>query len=152
MGRFLTREDILAVSDITTEILEVEDWGGAVRIRGLTGNERDNYEQSIITMRGNKVLPKFVGARARLVARSVVDESGKLLFSEDDVAALGRKSAAALERVYAAARKLSGLTEEDVEELLGNSDGVQSEPSTSDSRSPSDAPSPNSSTPSPVAS
>jgi hypothetical protein len=152
MGRFLTREDILAASDITTEILEVPEWDGSVRIRGLTGNERDVYEQSIVTMRGNRVLPKFAGARARLVALSIVDDDGKLLFSETDVAELGKKSASGLQRVYEAARKLSGLTEEDVDELVKNSDGVQSEPSTSVSRSPSDARLPNSSKPSPVAS
>jgi hypothetical protein len=152
MGKFLSRTDILEASDITTETLDVPEWNGAVRIRGLTGDQRDRYEQSIVTMRGNRVLPKFAGARARLVALSVVDEHGKLLFTEADVQALGAKSAAGLQRVYDAARKLSGLTEEDVEELVGNSDGVQSEPSTSVSRSPSDAPSPNSSKLSPVAS
>ena len=36
-----------------------------------------------------------------------------------DIAALGRKSSAALNRVFEAAQKLSGLTDEDVDELVG---------------------------------
>jgi hypothetical protein len=50
-----------------------------------------------------------------------------------------------------AARELSGLTTKDMDELEGNSEGVQSESSSSISPSLSGAPSKNSSTPSLVA-
>ena len=51
---------------------------------------------------------------------SMVDAQGQRLFSEADVAALGKKSAAALGRVYDAAARLAGLSAEDVEELTKN--------------------------------
>lgn len=135
MGNFLSRDQILDASDITTEVVEVEEWGGAVRVRGLSGNERDTYEQSIITMKGTKIMPKFTGAMAKLVALSVVDEQGVRMFTDEDVRALGRKSAGALQRVYEVARRLAGLSSEDMEEILGNSDGVQNESPISDSLS-----------------
>jgi len=74
----------------------------------------------------------LANVRARLCAISIVDETGKRMFSDEDVRALGRKSAAALDRVFAAAQRLSGLTDEDVEELAKNSDGGQSDDSGSD--------------------
>lgn len=70
--------------------------------------------------------------RARLVSLTVVDEDGRRLFSDDDVRALGAKSGAALERVWAVARKLSALSEEDVEELAEGFGEGPSEDSTSD--------------------
>lgn len=152
MTKYLSREDILTASDIVKEDCYVPEWGGTVRVRGLTGNERDKYEQSIVTMKGRTLVPKLTGAMARLVSLSVIDEDGGLEFSEEDVIALGRKSAGGLQRVYEVARRLSGLSEQDMEDLVGNSESETSGSSTSDSRSPSVAPSRNSSTPSAVGS
>src|ERR1041384_2261734 len=100
MAKYLSREDILSASDIVTEDCYVPEWGGTVRVRGLTGNERDKYEQSLVTMKGRQLGPKLTGAMARLVALSIVDEHDKAQFSEDDVITLGRKSAGGLQRVY----------------------------------------------------
>jgi hypothetical protein len=58
--------------------------------------------------------------RAKLVALTVVDEDGNRIFSDEDAEALGKKSAAALDRIFAVAQRLSGLRPEDVEELAGN--------------------------------
>jgi hypothetical protein len=139
MTKVLTREDVLAMTSLPTQVVEVPEWGGSVTVRGLTGDERDRYEQSIVTMKGSNVLPKFAGARARLVALSVVDDEGKRIFNDSDVQSLGRIAAGALQRVYNVARELSGMSEQDVEDLMGNSDGVQSDGSTSTSPELSDA-------------
>jgi hypothetical protein len=69
--------------------------------------------------------------RARLVARSICDAEGAALFTEADVNALGEKSAAALDRIFAAAQELSGLGAQDVENLAKNSEPDQSESSIS---------------------
>jgi hypothetical protein len=50
----------------------------------------------------------------------VVDEQGNRMFSEADIEALGRKSAAALERVCKVAQALNGIGEAELEELQGN--------------------------------
>lgn len=128
----LTREQILGVADLGHEDVDVPEWGGSVRVGMLTGMERDAFEQEIVTRQGKKVQMNLANVRAKLVARCVVDEEGQLVFSEKDVTALGRKSALALNRVFAVAQRLNGLTEQDIEELAGNSGSVQSGSSTSD--------------------
>ena len=77
--------------------------------------------------------------RARLVGLTVIDEGGQRLFTDDEVDLLGAKSGAALDRVFAIAQKLNGLSGADVEELTKNSSGVLSAVSTSDSALPLDS-------------
>ena len=127
---YLTRDAILQADDLPAEDVEVPEWGGTVRVRGLTGAERDAFEASIVEQRGKTTHFKMENLRARLVALSVVGEDGKRIFSDSDVKALGRKSAVALQRVFKAAQRLSGLTAEDVEELAKNLESDQSDDST----------------------
>ena len=118
---YLTKDDILGAADISTTTVEVPEWGGSVLVRPLTGEERDAFEESMLSGQGKNRKVTLANVRAKLVARCVVDESGDRLFSDGDIARLGKKSAAALNRVYEAASKASGLSEADVEELAGNS-------------------------------
>ncbi|MGF9711713.1 hypothetical protein [Paenibacillus naphthalenovorans] len=120
MAKLLSREAILNVSDIQTKLVHVPEWGGDVMVRGLSGKERDAYEQSIISTKGQDVKMNLVNAKAKLVGLSIIDESGARLFSDADVEALGAKSGKAINRVYAVAAKLSGLSDEDMKELTGN--------------------------------
>lgn len=120
MGKLLSRDDILNAQDLPTERVAVPEWGGEVLVRGLTAAERDAFEASIVKRRGQKTEMDLRNMRARLVAMCVVDEQGNRLFSDQDVEALGRKSASALDRIFEVAQRLSGLRPEDVEEL-GNS-------------------------------
>lgn len=127
----LSRDDILKADDLETEDVDVPEWGGVVRIRGLTGTQRDAFEASVVKMNGTNKQYNLTNLRARFVALCVVDADGKRLFTDQDVKQLGEKSATALERVWTAARKLSGMSEDDVEELAeGFADG-QSDGSTS---------------------
>ncbi len=125
--KLLTRDAILQAEDLPTEDIEVEEWGGAVRVRALTGAERDAFEQSIVEQRGKSTRMNLRNIRAKLVALTVVDADGKRLFSDKDAELLGKKSAAALDRVFEVAQKLSGLSPEDMEELSGNSEEGQSD-------------------------
>jgi hypothetical protein len=126
----LSKEAILAANDADFEFVDVPEWGGKVRVKTLTGDERDSYEQSLIDQRGNVLGPKLAGAQARLVALTAVDDDGKRLFADEDVKALGAKSAQALNRVFEVSMRLSRLTQQDVEALVGNSNGTQDESST----------------------
>lgn len=125
--KLLTRDAILQAEDLPTEDIEVEEWGGAVRVRALTGAERDAFEQSIVEQRGKSTRVNMRNIRAKLVALTVVDADGKRLFSDKDAELLGKKSAAALDRVFEVAQRLSGLSPEDMEELSGNSEEGQSD-------------------------
>jgi len=116
----LTKEQILSAQDLKTEIVFIPEWGGDVIVRGLSGTDRDAYESAIITVRGKDTQMNWVNARAKLVALAIVDEEGKQIFSDTDVKALGQKSAAAINRVFEVAQRLSGLSAQDVEELTKN--------------------------------
>lgn len=129
---YLTRDAILQADDLLVGDVEVPEWGGVVRVRGLTGAERDAFESEIVELRGRKAKLNTQNFRAKLVARSVVDEDGQRLFSDRDAQLLGQKSASALQRVFEVAQRLSGLSETDVEELIGNFDEGQSDDFTSD--------------------
>lgn len=113
----LSKEQILSVDDSKTQVVEVPEWGGEVIISTMSGFARDRFEASCIGKGGGMNMQNI---RAKLVAATVVDEQGNLLFNEKDVSALGRKSCAALERVFEAAQRLNKISEEDVEELAKN--------------------------------
>lgn len=124
MSELLSREQIFSVVDFTTEDVEVPEWGGVVRVAGLTGYERDRLEASVVGKTGKAL--NLANFRARLCALAIVDDSGTRVFSDMDVSGLGAKSAAALERVFSVAQRLSGLSDEDVENLTGESEPGQS--------------------------
>ena len=135
----LSKTAILAAQDLQTEDVEVPDWGGAVRVRSFTGRERDAFEASMVRGDGRDRKVDLTNMRARLVGLTVIDEAGQRLFTDEEVDLLGAKSGAALDRVFAIAQKLNGLSGADVEELSKNSSGVPSVVSISDSALPSDS-------------
>jgi hypothetical protein len=133
----LSREDILKKQDRSYQDVSCPEWGGKVRIQSLTGAERDAFEESILGAK-NKDGTREVSTqnlRAKLVALAAVDKDGKAMFSKDDVLVLGQKNAAALDRLFMVAQKLSGISKDDLEEAVKNSGNGQ------DAGSPSDSPS-----------
>lgn len=128
----LTREAILAAEDRTYEEVECPEWGGAVRLRSMTGAQRDRYEQSLIEQRGNNRTANLLNARAKLIVFCAVGADDQPLFSEADVRELGRKNAKPLDRLFDACRRLAGLSESDVEKLTEDFDDTQNDDSTSD--------------------
>lgn len=116
----LTKNAILSQSDREIELVEVPEWGGVVFVRSLSGEERDQFEASIIERNGRDVRTNLRNLRARLVVLAACDESGAPIFTPGDADALGAKSAAALDRIFSVAQRLSGLRENDVQELAEN--------------------------------
>lgn len=113
----LTRELILQAADLAAETVSVPEWGGEVRVRVMTGFERDTWEMELLTAREKNL----ARVRATLCALTVVDEQGARLFTHADIEALGGKSAAALDRVFEAAKRLNRIGAADVEDLRKNS-------------------------------
>ena len=116
----LTRDEILKAQDIDYEVVEVPEWGGEVRVRAMTAAERDAFEASILRQTKSGVQVEMVNLRARLCAMTIVDEDGKRIFSDSDVAELGKKSAAALQKVFDVAMRLSKFGNEDIQNLAEN--------------------------------
>lgn len=131
----ITREEILALSDMQSETVTVPEWKGAsFVVRGLTGEERDAFEASCVQKRGRKTEVDTRNLRAKLVVRACHNADGTRVFTDEDAPALGRKSAAAINRLFEVAARLSGITDDDLEELAGNS--VRGRPGDTPSGSP----------------
>lgn len=104
----LSLDDILAAQDIEFETVAVPEWGGAVRVRSLTGAERDKIIRADLEQKG----PAFY---ARVIAASLVDDEGNSIGDATTPAALGRKNAGVLFRVWKVCARLSGMGEDAVE-------------------------------------
>lgn len=133
--RILGRNDILQTNDQEIELVAVPGWGGSVYVRSLTGTERDRLEASMVQHMVGKKQSRQVNLnnlRAKLCAMACCDEAGNPIFTEADVIALGKKNAANLQAVFEVAQKLSGLTDEAVDELTEDMQENPFEDSSSD--------------------
>ena len=135
----LSKDQILKADRKKTVDVPVKEWGGEVRLQELSASDRDLWENESFVLNaegtGAKFNPKH--ARARLVVRCLVDENGKRMFSDDEVAAIGSLSASSVQRLFNAARKLNAISNEDMKSLEGNSDAGPSDGDSSTSASAS---------------
>lgn len=132
---FINREELLSATSLPEEVVGLPELGPdkQVKIRGLTGAQRDSWEASLIKYKGNDRQINARNARARLISMCAIDETGKRLFSQADIEALGNLSAKIIQRMYEAALRVSGVTDADVDELTKNSGDAPSGDSGSDS-------------------
>ena len=122
MSALLSKLAILGAADLKHEDVPVPAWGGTVRIRAMTGMERDAFRTSIASEVGVPV-GRFSAA---LLAATIVDESGVQLFTLDDIAALQAKSAASLDVPAEVAMRLNGLGAKSGPDAAKNSESDQS--------------------------
>jgi hypothetical protein len=133
----LNREDLLkrAKDSIVTKDIDVPEWETTVTIKELSGLERGRYERSIMSFdrKSGNIVPELTHARARLVSMSLVDEHGKRMFddTEESLLTLGSLPSKGLDRIYEAAQELSGLSEDDHDQVVENFSSA-GESSTSD--------------------
>ena len=113
----LTKEQILNADDRKTKVIYVEEWGDDVTIKQMSGFSRDRFEGSLLGANGGT---NMQNVRAKLVAASIVDDKGELMFSDADVLKLGNKSSAALDFVFSAAQSFNKITDADVDDLAKN--------------------------------
>lgn len=128
----LSKDQVWQAQDITFEDVPVPEWGGEIRLRGLAGDERDDFEaKSLIKRKGTREV-NLKNLRARLIAACAINEDGSPMFGPGDVLKLGTKSAVPIERLFKAAQKLSGMSDDDVEELTSDLEQDPNGSSTSD--------------------
>lgn len=122
MGKLLTRDQVLAASDVETEEVEVPEWGekgDTVLVKGLDALYVSKLLQS------GFIETKPDGSQEAdiskldfidLAARSLVDENGERLLTRAEAKRMGEKSFAVIARIATRSLALSGLTEEEAEE------------------------------------
>ncbi len=125
----LNKDQILGAQDISFE--DVEAWGGTVRIKTMTGTERDAWEDSLVDDNGKPRKEVKKTFRANLLVRCICDEKLHLIFDEKDVPDLAKKSAKEIGKLYDVARKLNGIGKDAEEEIEKNSEAGRDEGSIS---------------------
>lgn len=114
-GKLLTMEEILSADDTVYEDMKIKEWGGTVRLQALTLGEREQYEQDLQRLKGEVgEVDALENLRAKLIARTIVDEKGVNLFNYNKVTEmnkLGGRSAAVMERIFDWALKANGIGE-----------------------------------------
>ena len=123
---YLTREEILNARDRKSREVPAPEWGGTLLVRGLSGSERDQFEIMTAVRRSDDAEDNLKHLRGLLASMTIVlpvdpDDESKgyvRVFSEDDVVALGEKSARPLDLVFEVAASLSGISDRDVEKLV----------------------------------
>lgn len=119
--RFMSKEQILASADFNYE--EIEAFGGIVRIREMSAEEREGFEKEFSKAgagTGSVDLSKVgKNMRARLVVSCVVDAAGQNIFADQDVEKLAKKSASDVDKIFSACMKLSGITGDEVVAAAG---------------------------------
>lgn len=116
----LDRDAILALAgkELPFKDVPVPEWGGSVRIRSMTAAERDRWEDDQRKRDENTV----ENIRARFIAACAVREDGTLLFTDaGDVEKLGGMAIKPIQRLFNAAMRFNGLTNDDFDELVKNS-------------------------------
>ncbi|MFD3352734.1 hypothetical protein [Streptomyces fradiae] len=120
----LTKDAINAADDRQWEDVPVPEWGGEVRIMGMSGTDRNAYQASLVVMgpNGKPSGIRLEDQTAKLVARCLVDGDFKRLYTDKEIRALGAKNGGVLERLADVAKRLSGLGDKAVEDAAGNSE------------------------------
>lgn len=99
----LGKAELLQRPPLTTEDLEVPEFGGTVRLRQWTGDDHDAFGRAVHDI-------KFDGAMyAAALAVSAVDENGNRLFDTNgDIAAIAKAwPKTALERVWSVVQRMN---------------------------------------------
>lgn len=133
-------DDLLTGLELPFDLVPIPELrgGGFAIVRGMTALERGRYEQSLIrddvAGGGQKIYDPAFG-RAELLARTLVANAepdptkppipGERLYTDEDATRLQGLRADVADRLFAVAKKLSGLTREDLNELKNACAGAQ---------------------------
>ncbi len=99
----LTLDDILKLDDLRRETVAVPEWGGDVEVRELTAAEKLEIGATVAGKNQDEVAPEEM---ANLMVTAAAYGMGA---SKSQVAAVGGKNYAAIERVANKVLELSGM-------------------------------------------
>lgn len=128
INKILNRAEILGVDDLSFEDVPVPQWGGSVRVREMTGAERDEFHAAI-NAEGGRVPGKISAA---VLVATCVDGDGNRMFTMEDMDIIRAKGAASLDVLSAVAVRINKLGAAAVDDAEKNSESDQSGDSGSD--------------------
>lgn len=110
------RERILEKDDRPSELIEVPQWGEKIKVVGMSAKERAKLLRRITNPETGEMDIELMYPMLA-IATAHDPESGEKLFSDDDIDALNDKSGAAMEVLGSAASRLSGMNQNEVNEM-----------------------------------
>lgn len=128
-----------AATGLKFEDVDVPEWGVKVRVREITGTDRDAYEAKAIALRnaGQDVELRLANFRSRLVVLCLFDpESDERIYDDASIAdgsavrELGASGATVIQRLFKVAQRLSGMDSDALGRAEGNSESGPSDGST----------------------
>lgn len=135
--KVLKKNQIFGKEDVLKkEFVAIPEWGdgsSGLFVREMTGRERDSYDNSLFdaAAAGEKLFSSD-NFRAKLVAATACDENDRLVFDFSDVSILGQRSGKVIGRLYDVAKKLNGIGEKEMKEIVKNLMEGRSEDSNTD--------------------
>jgi len=123
------RDQILASKGLGPVAVPCPEWGEGVvvHVHPLSADQRDALEEESTELAAASEYAPGAGRKrlhARAVVRAARDAEGKPVFRLEDVETLAQKDARVLDRLYRVVDRLSAVSEEEVEALLGKSAGT----------------------------
>lgn len=135
----MNRDEFFAFADVTIEKVHIKEMNTDFYVRSLSAAEKSKWELDAIEVSHNpkqndaptKIMKsRMETAQARLVELAVCHEDGSRFFKDGDAAAIGRKNAMIVAKLFNVAARLSAITKEDLEEITKNSEANMDDGST----------------------
>lgn len=123
------RDAIMATKKDAGRIYQVKAFGGLVYFKPFTPTERDAFEAKLVVGKGRKAKVSTINIRAKMFVSRVVDQKGRRLFRDEDYALVGGLPGPEVEKVFQAMQEVMSISDEDIEELAGNSSAGRSDSS-----------------------
>lgn len=117
----LSKESILNAGNAVREKVEVPEWGGCVYIGEVSA--KDWMESQDAALKDKEDGRQFSTAPwiGRILAKSIVDENGNRIFSDEDASELMKKPLTIINRLYRIADKVNDFTGRGVKDAEKNS-------------------------------
>lgn len=115
----LSKAELLAkASKLPTERVVVKELDGTVfLVKGMSGEQRDAWETSLVRGRGSNRKVDTLNIRAKLVAKCLYWEDGTRVYEDAEAGELGQWRVDVLQRLFEVAQRLSGVSDKDADEL-----------------------------------
>lgn len=106
------RDRILQAADTTSELVTIPEWGVDVEVRSMSGAAR-----AAIVQTGASGQVDMARLMPEIIVMCTFDpETGEQVFTGDDKALVMDKNGAALEKIMSVAMRLSGFTQDAVDQ------------------------------------
>lgn len=106
------RDRILTAQDTTHELVDIPEWGVQVEVRSMSGAARAAIVQTGVSGQVDmaRLMPEII------VMCTFDPETGEQVFTADDKALVMDKNGSALEKIMTVAMRLSGFTQNAVDD------------------------------------